>query len=240
MARREKLLLGSSLLHSFGDSLWFWTFLFATCCYRMHAKITKHMLEQLTKMVPKWSQNLSKIEPGGALDATWEPPLKQGASKTSFLMILAPFWDPLWDQFGVILATIFLTFFWDGFFEGLGLHLGSQNTSKMRPKRWSKHKHENRRFCCDLLYFDDIQGCWKLSFFDAFLELCFGMVFGAHFGDFGLLLGSLLETIFRHFLGTIFALIFRHPKNIEKRRRSSRRPASNGHCLPPPRTPPPS
>ena len=69
------------------------------------------MLEQLTKIVSQWSQNLSKIEPGGALDATWEPPLKQGASKTSCLMILAPFWDPLWDQFGVILGIIFLMCF---------------------------------------------------------------------------------------------------------------------------------
>ena len=73
----------------------------------MRAKITKNMLGQLMNMVPKWSQNLSKIEPGGALDATWEPPLKQGASKTSFLMILAPFWDPLWDQFGLMLGIIF-------------------------------------------------------------------------------------------------------------------------------------
>ena len=48
-------------------------------------------VRQLTTMVPKWSQNLSKIDPGGALEATWEPPLKQGASKTSFLTILAPF-----------------------------------------------------------------------------------------------------------------------------------------------------
>ena len=31
---------------------------------------------------PKWSQNLSKIDPGGGLEATWEPPLNQGASKT--------------------------------------------------------------------------------------------------------------------------------------------------------------
>ena len=60
----------------------------------MHTKIMKNMLDKLTKMVPKWSQNLSKIDPGGGLEATWEPPLKQGASKTSFLMILAPFWDP--------------------------------------------------------------------------------------------------------------------------------------------------
>ena len=28
-------------------------------------------------------------------------------------------------------------------FGGLGLHLGSQNTSKMRPKRGSTSKHEN-------------------------------------------------------------------------------------------------
>ena len=77
----------------------------------MHAKITKNMLEQLTKMVPKWYQNLSKNDPGGGLEASWEPPLKQDASKTSVLTILAPFWDPLWDQFGVILGIIFLMFF---------------------------------------------------------------------------------------------------------------------------------
>ena len=35
------------------------------------------MLEKLTNMVPKWSQNLSKIDPGGGLEATWEPSLKQ-------------------------------------------------------------------------------------------------------------------------------------------------------------------
>ena len=40
-------------------------------------------------MVPKWSQNLSKIDPGGGLEATWEPPLKQGVSKISFLMTWA-------------------------------------------------------------------------------------------------------------------------------------------------------
>ena len=65
------------------------------------------MLEKLVKMVPKWSQNLSK----SSLEATWEPPLEQDVSKTPFLTILAPFWDPLWDQFGVILGIIFLMFF---------------------------------------------------------------------------------------------------------------------------------
>ena len=59
--------------------------------------------ENCPKMVPK----PLKIDPGGGLEATWEPPLKQGAYKTSLLMILAPFCDPLWDQFGVILGIIF-------------------------------------------------------------------------------------------------------------------------------------
>ena len=77
----------------------------------MHVKFIKNMLEKLTNVVPKWSQNLSKIDPGGALEATWEPPLKQDASKTSFWMILAPFWDPLWDQFGLILGIFFLMIF---------------------------------------------------------------------------------------------------------------------------------
>ena len=96
------------------------------------------MFEQLTNMVPTWSQNLSKIDPGGALEASWEPPLKQGASKTSFLMILAPFWDPLWDQFGLIVGIMYFYVFLKWLFDGLGLHLASQNTSKMRPKRVPK------------------------------------------------------------------------------------------------------
>ena len=85
-------------------------------------------------MVPKWSQNLSKIDPGGALEATWEPPLKQGASKTSFLMILAPFWDPLWDQFGVIVGIIFLMFFWDGFLMALASIWAPKTPPKWDPK----------------------------------------------------------------------------------------------------------
>ena len=77
----------------------------------MHAKITKNMLEKLTNMVPKWSQNLTKIDPGGGLEATWEPPLKQGASKTSLFMILAPFWDPHLGQVWVQVGHNFLMFF---------------------------------------------------------------------------------------------------------------------------------
>ena len=95
----------------------------------MLANITKIMSEKLTKMVPNGSKNLSKIDPGGGLEATWEPPLKQGASKTSLLTILAPIWDPLWDQFGFMLILLWnpvlggrldsilitLAFFWGPF-----------------------------------------------------------------------------------------------------------------------------
>ena len=125
----------------------------------MLAKIIKKMSEKLTKMIPKWSQNLSEIDPGGALEATWEPPLKQGASKTSFLMILAPIWDPLWDQFGLILGIMFFYVFLKWLFDGLGLHLESQNTSKMRPKRVPKTKAEIHRFCGYLQHLSHIRGC---------------------------------------------------------------------------------
>ena len=45
---------------------------------------------------------------------------------------------PVWDHFGYHFFDVFLAWF----FDGLGLHLGSQNTSKMRPKRGSKTKAE--------------------------------------------------------------------------------------------------
>ena len=72
----------------------------------MHANIIKNMLEKLTNMVPKWSQNLSKIDPGGGLEATWEPPLKQDASKTSFFTDFGSILGPPY-QFGFILVIIF-------------------------------------------------------------------------------------------------------------------------------------
>ena len=62
--------------------------------------------------------------------------------------------EPVWLHFGHHFFDVFLKWL----FGGLGLHLGSQNTSKMRPKRGSKSKHENHRFCCYLLHFGDIQG----------------------------------------------------------------------------------
>ena len=100
------------------------------------------------EMVPKWSQNLSKIDPGGALEATWEPPLKQGASKTSFLTILAPFWDPLWDQFGLILGIIFLMFFWSGFLMALASIWAPKTPPKWDPKGGQNQKLKFIAFAC--------------------------------------------------------------------------------------------
>ena len=100
----------------------------------MHTKIIKHMLEKLTKMVPKWCQNPSKIDPGGGLEASWEPPLKQDASKTSFLTILAPFWVPLWDQFGLILGIIFVMFFWSAFLKALASIWAPKTPPKWDPR----------------------------------------------------------------------------------------------------------
>ena len=69
---------------------------------------------------------------------------------------------PCGGLFGTSLGSFWVSFF-DVFlkclFQGFGLHFGSQNTSKMRPKRGSKSKHENHRFCHCLLHFGHIQGC---------------------------------------------------------------------------------
>ena len=142
----------------------------------------KNMLDKLTNIVSKWSQNLSNLDPEGGLEATWEPPLKQDASKTSFLTILVPFWDALWDQFGVIFGITFFfkMFFLMWLFDGFGLHLGSQTTSKMRPKRGSKSRRENHQLCCYLKYMSRIRGCWKSCFVDVFFEPCFERALGAH------------------------------------------------------------
>ena len=60
--------------------------------------MTSNVLEDLSKLVRKSSQNTSKIDLEGGLEAAREPPLCRGDPKTSFLTILAPLWDPIWGQ----------------------------------------------------------------------------------------------------------------------------------------------
>ena len=73
--------------------------------------MTSNVLENLSKLVRKSSQNTSKIDLEGGLEAAREPPLCGGDPKTSFWAILAPLWDPIW---GPVLAHVghrFLMFF---------------------------------------------------------------------------------------------------------------------------------
>ena len=147
------------------------------------------------QMIPKPLQNRSWRGSGGHLGATLETRCFQDFIFDDLGWILGPPLGPVWAHFGHHLFHVLLMWL----FDGLGLHLGSQNTSNMRPNRWSHSKHENLQFCHYLLHFGHIQGCWKWWFFVVFLEHCFGMNFGHHFGDFGSFLGSLLETILRTF-----------------------------------------
>ena len=72
-------------------------------------------------MAPKSSQNLSKIDLEGGLEAAWEPPLCRGDPKTSFLPILAPLGDPIW---GPVLAHVGHRFFCVFFDMSSGWHFG--------------------------------------------------------------------------------------------------------------------
>ena len=65
----------------------------------------------------------------------------------------------------------------------------------------------------------DPEGCGGAEnhhFFDVFLEPHFSMAFGAHYDDFGSLLGSLLETILITF-GVPFLYRFLDPLKTSKK-----------------------
>ena len=106
-------------------------------------------------MFPKPLQNRSWRGSGGHLGATLETRCFQDLIFDDFGSILGPPLGPVWAHFGRHVFDVFLKWL----FDGLGLHLGSQNTSKMRPKRVPKPRPENHRFCNYLLHFGHIQGC---------------------------------------------------------------------------------
>ena len=78
----------------------------------MHAKIIKNMLDKLTKMVPKWSQNLSNIDPGrgsgGHLGATLETRCFQDLMFDDFGSILGPPLGPAWVHFEHHIFDVFV------------------------------------------------------------------------------------------------------------------------------------
>ena len=156
-----------------------------------------------------WSQNLSKIELGGDLEATWKPPLCRGDPKTSFLPIWAPLWDPIWGSVLAHVGVRFLIFLWDVFWMAvlsIWGHFGSivgvfvGTFLEARLNLHIKHDmHENICIYCGLAMSEPLENwlCWRLwgSFWDAFKGSCFGRASGPHFDDFGSLLGFLLDTI---------------------------------------------
>ena len=73
--------------------------------------MTSNVLENLSKLVRKSSQNTSKIDLEGGLEAAQEPPLCGGDPKTSFWAILAPLSNPFWGPVLAHFGHRFLMFF---------------------------------------------------------------------------------------------------------------------------------
>ena len=65
--------------------------------------MTPNVLDNLSKMAPKSSQNTFKIDIEWGLEAAWAPPLCRGDPQSSFVAILAPLGDPVW---GPVLAQV--------------------------------------------------------------------------------------------------------------------------------------
>ena len=89
-------------------------------------------------MGPKPLQNRSWRGSGGILRAILEAMCFQDLIFDDFNSILGPPLGQVWAHFGHHFFDVFLKWL----FDGLGLYLGSQNTSNMRPKRGSKTKAE--------------------------------------------------------------------------------------------------
>ena len=140
-------------------------------------------------MVPKPFQNRSWRGSGGHLGATLETRCFQDLIFDDFGSILGPPLGPVWAHFGHHVFDAFLNWL----FDGLGLHLGSQNTSKMSPKRGPKLKHENHWFCHDLLHLDHIWGSRKSSFLKLFWYPFPSTVSEPLFDRFWTLLATLLD-----------------------------------------------
>ena len=106
-------------------------------CKNQH-KYGRKISENGPKMVPKPLQNRSQRGSGGLLGATLETRCFQDVIFDDFGSILGPPLGPFWGHFGHHFFDVSLGWLFDGF----GLHLGSQNTSKMKPNRGSKSKAE--------------------------------------------------------------------------------------------------
>ena len=107
----------------------------------------KHKYKNNFKIGPKM------IKHGAQIDR-WSPPRTPLESRSLWgaliCTFLAPFGTPMRPkklQKIVHLLDLILRLFPEPLFDDHGLRLGSQNGSKMRPKRETKRRPENHRFC---------------------------------------------------------------------------------------------
>ena len=159
--------------------------------YKNQQTYVRKTYEHGPKMLPKPLQNRSWRGSGGHLGATLETRCFQDLIFDDFGSILGPPLGAVWGHFGHQFFDVFLKWL----FDGLGLHLASQNESQKGAKDTSYQKVKIELSLQPELDPEGCEGAENRHFFDVFLEPHFEMVFGTHFGDFGSLLGSLLETI---------------------------------------------
>ena len=101
----------------------------------MLAKITKNMSEKLTKMIPKWSQNLSKIDPGGVWRPLGSHPWNKVLPRPHFWWFWLQFGTPFGTSLGSCWASCFFcVFFWSGFLMALASIWVPKTPPKWDPK----------------------------------------------------------------------------------------------------------
>ena len=173
----------------------------------MHAKITKHMLEKLTKMVPKWSQASPKsiLEgSGGHLGATLEARCFQDLTFDDFGSNLGPPLGPVWAHFGHQFCWCFfeVAFWWPWPPFGLPKHLQNETQKGAKTKTW---------ISSILLLFtihEPHSRVQKIIIFRCFFGTPFWDGFGSPFWWFWLAFGVPFGNHFGHFLSAIFCIDF--------------------------------
>ena len=158
----------------------------------MHANITKHTSgttdENGSKIVPKPLQNRSWRGSGELLGDSLETRCFQDFIFDDVDSLLGPPLGPVWAHVG---HRVFFYVFLRWLFDSLGFHLGSQNTSKMKPKRRPTPKAEIHWYSMYLQHLSHIQGSWKW--------LCVVLCWNSFLGS--LLEPILATSILAHFWG---------------------------------------